>query len=86
MSYSEEQTRSYNSMMYAWGVFEDMKQILKKEKCPIHNKAAKMAASWERNYDLDITVYKYCCVDFATKIANKFIEKELFTSVTISKS
>lgn len=85
MSYSEEQTISYNSMMYAWGVFEEMKQTLKKQKCPVHHKALKLGASWEREYDLDITVYKYCCSDFATHIANQFIEKELFSSVTISK-
>lgn len=85
MGYNEEQTISYNSLMYAWGVFEEMKQVLKKEKCPIHKKALKLGASWERAYELDITVYKYCCIDFASKIAKVFEEKQLFTSVSISK-
>lgn len=74
MSYSEEQTRSYNSMMYSWGVFEEMKQAIKKEKCPIHKKTLKLGANWERKDDLDITVYKFCCLEFATQIANQFKE------------
>jgi len=66
-------------------VFDEMKQSLSKEKCSAHNKKLKLGASWEREYDLDITIYKYCCIDFATQIANQFIENQLFATVTISK-
>jgi hypothetical protein len=85
MGYSEEQTRVYNSMMYAFNVFDEMKKNLSSDKCHIHNKKLKMEASWEREYDIDITIYKYCYVDFAEQIAKKFIDVHLFSSVTIEK-
>ena len=85
MSYNEEQTRAYNSLMYAFGVFDEMKETLSKVKCSTHNKKLKMGASWERDYDIDVTIYKYCCMNFAEEIANKFVEANVFTSVTIEK-
>lgn len=85
MSYSEEQTRAYESMMYEFEVFEEMKKKLSKNRCPIHNKRLKVEASWENEYDIDIFISNYCCVGFAEQMANPFIESKRFTSVTIVK-
>lgn len=85
MSYNEEQSRSYDAMLYAFSEFENMKKVLSQEKCQVHNKKLKMGANWEREYDIDITIYKYCCMEFAKQIADKFIEADIFTSVSIEK-
>ena len=85
MSYNEEQTRAYNSMMYDFEVFEEIKKSLSKNKCSVHNKKLKMEANWENEYDIDIVISKYCCAAFAEEIAKKFIEADRFTSVTIAE-
>jgi hypothetical protein len=85
MSYSEEQTRAYESMMYDFGHFNTMKKTLSKIKCPVHNKQLKMEANWENDYDIDIEISKYCCIDFAKQIEKEFIDADRFKSITIAK-
>lgn len=84
MSYNEEQTRAYESMMYSFEQFETMKKLLSKRKCLIHNKRLKMEANWENEYDIDIVISKYCCTDFAKQIGKEFIEADRFASITIA--
>lgn len=85
MSYSEEQTRDYNAMLYAFEMFDKIKRELSKSKCLVHNKRLTMNAIWENEYDVDITISKYCCLQFATQIAKQFVDVNLFASVSIEK-
>lgn len=83
MSYSEDETRGYNSMLYNFEVFAEMKKSLSKIKCSVHNKKLKMKADWENEYFVDIFISKYCCTDFAEEMAKHFIEAKIFNTVTI---
>ncbi len=85
MSYNEEQTRAYNSMLYACEQFDIMKKTLSNAKCQTHNKKLKMSVNWERDYDTDVIIYNYCCANFAEQIAKKLIDAAIFTSVTIEE-
>lgn len=84
MSYTEEQTRAYNSMVCDFKFFDDLKKSLSKTKCPIHNKKIKMVANWEREYDIEIIISNYCCLAFAAQIAKHFKDADRFASVEIS--
>ncbi|MBS1511094.1 MAG: hypothetical protein JST86_09645 [Bacteroidetes bacterium] len=83
MSYSPEQTEKYETMMVGFNIFEEMKQELKLRKCPLHHKRLKVEANWSRDYDIDISISKYCCMEFAQQVGKEFIDKEWFASVTI---
>ena len=83
MGYSEEQTRAYEAMLYDFEVFEEMKKSLKKEKCHIHNNKLRIEASWENDYDINIFISKYCCVQFAESIAAIFMEAKRFNKISI---
>jgi hypothetical protein len=83
MSYSYEQQRAYASMEWTWGEFDKMKVDLKSLKCPVHNKRTWAAAEWVKNYDVDISIYRYCCAEFAEQIKKLLIGRGIFTSVQI---
>ena len=84
MSYNEKETNKYNSMMADFEHFAEMKRALSKNKCPVHNKKLKMEAHWENDYDIDIFISKYCCMDFAKQMKKEFLKADRFTSVTIA--
>ena len=83
MSYSYEQQQAYSSMQWTWGEFEKMKQDLKTLKCRLHNKRVWAGVEWMRDYDLDVSIYRYCCLDFAEQIKKLFIDRDIFNSVRI---
>ncbi|HMJ48841.1 MAG TPA: hypothetical protein VK498_16025 [Ferruginibacter sp.] len=85
MSYNEEQTRQYNLMLSSFDIFNKIKKELSKNKCQTHNKKLKMEANWENEYDVDILISKYCCIDFALQIAKVFIDEGCFVSVMLEK-
>lgn len=83
MSYSYEQQRAYASMEWTWGEFTKMKQDLRQRRCPVHKKLAWAAVEWEKDYDVDVSIYRYCCLDFAEEIKKIFDDKGIFNSVRI---
>jgi hypothetical protein len=83
MSYSYEQQMAYSSMVWTWEEFDKMKQDLKIRKCRIHKKRAWAAVEWEKDYDVDVSIYRYCCLDFAEEIKKLFVDRGIFNSVRI---
>jgi hypothetical protein len=83
MGYSYEQQQAYGSMEWTWGEFDKMKEDLKTRKCPVHKKRAWAGVEWMRNYELDVSVYRYCCMEFAEEIKKLFIDRGIFDSVRI---
>ena len=63
--------------------FDEIRKAQLYTKCPIHKKRVKMELDWTGEYDLHITISKYCCKDFAAEMAKPFIEAEAFNSVEI---
>jgi hypothetical protein len=83
MSYSEEQQRAYADVQYRLGEFEKLKVELRAVKCEIHNKKCKVDASWEGSYEVHIFIEKYCCRDFAGRVAESVESQNMFDAVII---
>lgn len=83
MGYSYEKQQAYGSMEWTWGEFDKMKADLKLRKCAVHKKRAWAGVEWMRNYEVDVSIYRYCCMEFAEEIKKLFVDRGIFDWVRI---
>lgn len=75
MGYNEDDTRSYQSMIYSVGLYEDLRKAILWNKCEVHKKKLKINISYEYNYEISITISDFCCTEFAKQVAKTFEDK-----------
>lgn len=83
MSYSEEQQRSYATMLWKLDEAKKIRDSLKGRKCPVHKNKAYVSEVWEEDYEVNIYISRYCCREYALEIKEVFLRKDYFDNVVI---